>query len=327
MLRVLALLALAGLAGCDRGAPRSSDEPAPSSATTRSGGLTFRNWSVDPPVQTPSDVGPQRIVSAAPSVTETLFALGLSERVVGRTRYCTHPPAVAEIPSIGALVDLNTERLRALRPDLVLVAGQSRLISERLDHADMRYASAPDVTLDDLFTMFDMFGEVAGARAAADVLARGVRDELDRVTARFTGAPSRRVLLLIGVLSDPPTPPFVAGPGSFYDDLLRRAGHRNAVQVGLFGAISFEAIHAADPDVIIELDPDGAARPKGAADALRVWRQLPRIRAVSEGRVHVLTGGQHYLLGPRIAQTYAALCAAITSDDNRGDEVEPSGDE
>jgi ABC-type Fe3+-hydroxamate transport system substrate-binding protein len=83
-----------------------------------------------------------------------------------------------------------------------------------------------------------------------------------------------------------------------------------------FAPLSLEFIARSDPDVIIELDPDGRQRPHGDADALRVWAKVGPLRAVGAGRVHVLTGSQHYVLGPRIALTYHALCRAIAGKDH-----------
>ncbi|HEX2066946.1 MAG TPA: helical backbone metal receptor [Candidatus Thermoplasmatota archaeon] len=64
---------------------------------------------------------PARIVSLVPSHTETLYALGLASRVVGRTRFCIHPaPWVEAVPAVGGTKDARLERILALRPDLVV---------------------------------------------------------------------------------------------------------------------------------------------------------------------------------------------------------------
>lgn len=64
---------------------------------------------------------PQRIVSLVPSHTETLHALGLADRVVGRTRFCIHPkPWVDTVPAVGGTKDAKLERILELRPDLVV---------------------------------------------------------------------------------------------------------------------------------------------------------------------------------------------------------------
>ena len=64
---------------------------------------------------------PRRIVSLVPSETESLFALGLGDRVVGRTRYCEEPAGeVDAIPVVGGTKDVDPEAVLALAPDLIL---------------------------------------------------------------------------------------------------------------------------------------------------------------------------------------------------------------
>lgn len=62
-----------------------------------------------------------RVVSLVPSLTETLAGLGLADRLVGRTRFCTSSPEVlGRIPKIGGTKDPDAERIHALQPDLIL---------------------------------------------------------------------------------------------------------------------------------------------------------------------------------------------------------------
>src|SRR5258708_30671431 len=63
---------------------------------------------------------PQRIVSAAPAITETLFALGLGDRVVGVTTHCRFPEEARKKPKIGGYLRPSLEAIVALRPDLVI---------------------------------------------------------------------------------------------------------------------------------------------------------------------------------------------------------------
>ena len=64
---------------------------------------------------------PARIVSTSPSITETMFALGLGDRVVGVSTYCWFPPAVATLPKVGTFLKPDAELIARLRPDLVFV--------------------------------------------------------------------------------------------------------------------------------------------------------------------------------------------------------------
>ncbi len=323
---VIVAALLAGLSGC---------EPAPASraATRPAGGSGHEPIAGDPSADSPRatavnlpdrtraplidavevELPDLRIVSAAPNVSEICCALGLRPCLVARTRYCTHPPELADVADIGALVDVNAERLVQLQPDLIIVSGASRTMTDRLTPLGLRLESVPDTRLDDLFVAVRRIGELCHRPRSAALLIADIRAQLERVDAVWRGARPVRALLLTSTLSDPPQPPFVAGRGSFYDELLRRAGHTNvaADTAPAFGPLSLEVILKLDPDVIVELDADGSARPAGDTDARRVWSQVGPLKAVQQQRVHVLTGPQHYLLGPRIAQTYADLCRCL----------------
>jgi iron complex transport system substrate-binding protein len=316
---VLCVLAVALMAGCDRQPTTSGPVAARHNTAPARPPLQLHDWVRQPIVhESEGDDSPLRIISAAPNVTEICCALGLRLALVGRTRYCDYPPGIEQVPSIGALNDVNVEALLELRPDLILVSGTSRAQLERFALLDLRIESIPDANLTDLFAGIRLVGTWTGRARTAERLCAGIEADLAAVSAQFAGATPARVLLLTGTLSDPPRPPFVAGPGSFYDDLLTRAGHENVVagKQAAFGPLSLEFIVRADPDVIIELDPDGRQRPGGDADARRVWAEVGALHAVSTRRVHVLTGGQHYLLGPRIAFTYDALCRAIAGENH-----------
>ncbi len=311
-LSVVLLVAL--LPGCER-PPR--DPPPDDTSTPAPAGL--HDWTAQPIVDpTETDGRPLRILSTAPNVTEICAALGLAGQLIGRTRYCMYPPEVRRAPVIGDLYNLNVEVLLGLNADLVLVSGQSRAISDKLSQQGVRFETLPDSSLDDLYQSIARVGELTGRQKTATHVIDGIQAEVRLVTERFRSTPPQRVLVTIGALADPPNEAFVAGPGSFYDDLLRAASHTNiAADLGRsFSPLSLEFILRADPDVIIELVADTDQRPGDDEDAREVWRKLGRLQAVDQNRVHVLRGAEHYLLGPRIAWTYQALCEIIGDDDH-----------
>jgi iron complex transport system substrate-binding protein len=274
----------------------------------------LRDWVRDPPrADVERGHAPLRIVSTAPSTTEICCALGLRDQLVGRTRFCDYPPEIEHLPAVGDLDETNVETLVALRPDLVLVSGASRAITDRLAGLNLHVAALPDRSLADILAAIAQAGELTGRPQTARLVVDGLHAELAQTARAYSDTPPARVLILLGTLSDPPAPPFVAGPGSYFDDLLRLAGHHNAADadVPAYGPWSLETIVRSDPDVIIEIDTSGRARPGGDADARRLWQKLGPLRAVADGRVHVLTGKAHLIPGPRIALSFAALCRAI----------------
>jgi iron complex transport system substrate-binding protein len=307
-------LVCCALAGCNPPAQKSSPR------TRGQVAVKIADRVVAPKVAPGESTPPNlRIVCAAPTITEICCALGLRGQIVGRTRYCTYPPGIESVPSIGALIDVNAETLLDLKPDLVLVSGHSRSMTDRFRELNIRYEALGDATLDDIYASIRKVGDLTGrSQTAADLVAQIKRD-LEAIVAHFADVPRTRYLLLVGALSDPPTPPYVAGAGSFYGELLRSARHLNIVDFDdrPFGPLALEYIVRHDPEVILELDPEGKLRPGGDADALRVWGQIGPMRAVERKRIHVIPGPQHYLPGPRIAETlYALLDAIASSKDN-----------
>ncbi len=295
----------------------AQDASAGKGVAAKRGAVDVRDWVLEPLASPdPARDGPARIVSFAPSITEILYALGLDDRLVGRTRYCLHPPRAQQVPSVGALTNVSAETLVALEPDLVLVAGTSRLVADRIRALGLNWQSLPDDSLDDIFRSIQAVGTLTGRSQTAALLESQLRSDLDRVRSAYEDGPRRRVLIVLDALANPPMPPVVAGPGSFYDDLLQFAGHENVVAPleRAFGALSLEVIVSLDPDVIIEIVADGRRRSAGNADALRAWQTLGDLTAVREGRVRLLTGSAYFLPGPRIASTFDALCAAIADD-------------
>ena len=90
---------------------------------------------------------PQRIIALTPSLVETLFALGLGDRVAGVGSYVFWPPAAAARPRIGGLFDPNLERIVSLKPDLAVLLPSERDLATRLKPLGVDVLVVPDETL------------------------------------------------------------------------------------------------------------------------------------------------------------------------------------
>ncbi len=104
-----------------------------------------------------------------PSVTETLFALGLGDRVVGVSTYCRYPPAVLPLPKIGTYIKPDAEKIALLRPDLVIIQrgapGNWRTVCPR---CGIRYLQVKVGSLDEVYSMIHDIGAAAGVQDKAD---------------------------------------------------------------------------------------------------------------------------------------------------------------
>jgi ABC-type Fe3+-hydroxamate transport system substrate-binding protein len=285
------IFALAGLStGCG---PEASAGDAPIDVTDGAG----RSVRLEEPAR--------RIVSTVPALTDWVVALGAAERLVARTEFDAHPD-LSHLPSVGGGLDPSVEWLAAQRPDLVLAwpDAPSRSLVARLDRLGIATYTAPIQTIGDALAVATDIGRLLGAEiAAAEAVAR-VRVGLDAVEAAVAARPRPSVLFLIGL-----EPIMAAGPGTFLDELLTRAGGRNALGdlPILWPNLSLEEVVRRAPDVIIV----GSA---GPADPLRTLRSRPGwrdVRAVQDGRVHGVDPDVINRPGPHLHDAAAQLARLV----------------
>jgi iron complex transport system substrate-binding protein len=244
---------------------------------------------------------PTRIVSLVPATTEILFAIGTGDRVAGVGSYDRFPPEVEALPKVGGLIDPDTERILALRPDLVITYATQTELQQQLDRAGVAFFSYRHRALPDVIETVRMLGARVGAKEPAEALASRMERELAEVRDSVEGRPRPSVLLVFG--RDPGSLRNVHASGGygFLADILEIAGGDN-----VFASIDRESVQVSTerllslrPDVIIELVYDAA----GAGSPARLpedWRALPSIPAVRAGRVHVLRGDEFVVPGPRV---------------------------
>jgi iron complex transport system substrate-binding protein len=283
------LVACALLAACSRAAQR------PASITQQD------DWQRTVALAAPA----RRIVSLAPATTELVFALGIGDRLVGRTTWCDYPEAAKRVTSVGNGIGPNVEAIAAQHPDLVLVYPSE--------------ANRPAVTqLEALGIPAAVLKQDAIAQWRGTVLfvarAAGVPERGDSLLADF----DRRLAAQRGPVTDSATrpsvfiavganPPIAIGEGSFVSELVELAGGRNAFAdiPGPSAVVSLEAIVAHHPDAVLILGPDSSR----AAIARRPgWEALPPVRGE---RVIAVDGGQFNRPSPRIPQAVAQLQASL----------------
>jgi len=255
---------------------------------------------------------PRRIVSLGPSPTETVFALGCGDRVVGVGDYATWPPEVRELPRLGGLYDPSLERLLALRPDLVLLPSPIPRLQAACRKAGVPAAIVRARSLDDVLTATREVARLLGCPRRGRDLASQISKELDAVRTRVEGLPRQRVLLQIGQAAGPGLQGLtVAGGGTFLSELAGVAGGTNvfADPDARYFQPSLETVVRSRPAVVLVFDasaPDPRAAEKLARTA---WSSL--LPAPATPRVHVLTDQLFVVPGPRIGQAAARLARVL----------------
>ena len=252
---------------------------------------------------------PQRIVSHVPSITETLFALDLGERVVGVSDYCNYPPEAGLKPSVGNYFNPSIETIIAQDPDLVITDGYSEGLIPQLESLGVTCVVIDPEDMDGILKSIELVGKVTGTEGRAREVIKSMRDRILRVTTAAEDAPQVRVFYTFATtnLSNP----WTAGPGSFADSLITMAGGENiaANAQSAWVQFSIEALCHADPEVIlVDASHGTAVMSEEALRAHPAWRELT---AVKQGRVHIIDGDLVNRSGPRIVQGLEEIAKII----------------
>jgi iron complex transport system substrate-binding protein len=270
-------------------------------------------WLATSASQQPPNQTPRRIVSLVPALTEVLFAIGAGPQVAAVSSYDEFPPEVKKLPRVGALLDPDSERILALRPDLVLLYGSQTSQETQFARAQIRTYSyrhgGVATALDTIRELGAMTGHQAdAARVVRDVLAR-----LDAVRASVRGRPRPRVLLVFERQPRTLRELYVSGGRGFLHEMLEIAGGQNVFAEVERESVqpSTETLLARAPDVIVEVHTRGMLEAREVIDEQNVWSSLSSIPAVKNKRIHILTGDYLVVPGPRLAQATEAFARAI----------------
>lgn len=256
-----------------------------------------------PRIATPT--GARRIASLAPSVTETLFAIGVGAEVVGVSQYCDYPPQARRLPKIGSFLTPNIEAIVALRPTLVIGLPTSSDLREirALQAMGIATLMVNDSSVAAIEASVENIGDAVGQPQAARDLVAQIRSRISAIEDRLARVQPRRVLMVVG------HQPLVAvGPGTYLDGLLTLAHARNiaAFSKQSWPRLSLEFIVAIRPEVILDgqmgTDPEAPAQ---------FWARYQSIPAVRDQHVFGYPDDPTLHPGPRVPQTLALLARLI----------------
>ena len=256
---------------------------------------------------------PARIVSVGGAVTETLYALGLGDRVLAADTTSMFPAAARALPKVGYLRQLSAEGVLGMRPDLILLgegagpaAAVEQIKSADLDVVDVETPWTPDGVV----TLISTVGAAAGDAAQADILAQTVRTQFSELADAIPTTDTPSVLLLMAAGTGPL---LGAGTNTAAEAVITMAGGRVALpNLRGYKPLSLEPVLAADPDFI--LMPSHVVTALGGEDALAEIDVIAKTTAGQQGRI--IIADSLYLLGfgPRTPQAIADLAQIFHPD-------------
>lgn len=241
---------------------------------------------------------PEVVVSLTPATTETLFALGVGDRIAGKGEdVFLFPPEAAEIPDVARFDGVDVERIVALEPDVVFAGGNFFTPPDAI--ARLRELGIPVVvtyaaTVEDVYRDIELIGDAVGRGVEARAINDRIRDEFEAVAAAVADAPRPRVFYELdatGAIYGPADDSFIAEMIEIAGGEPITTGSREAFEIPL------ERLIEADPELILLADAPYGVTPEQVA-ARPGWNVMTAVR--TEGAIRPIDDQTITRPGPRL---------------------------
>jgi iron complex transport system substrate-binding protein len=248
-----------------------------------------------------------RIVSLAPSLTETSYEVGGGDVLVGATRFATFPEAAAKLPKVGTYVALDIEKIVSLRPQLCLAIrdGNPKASVERLESLGIPVYVFDPKSLEDIVDTVTRLGDIYRTEAKTAALVSGYRQRLNRVAQQLEKSKDRpRVFFQIDA-----QPIISAGADTFLNQLLIRSGSVNLAgdRTG-YPRYSWEELFGLMPEVVLLASMGGGYSDQELRARWEVWTQIP---AVKNQRLYVVEADLFDRPSPRLIDALEHLVSLL----------------
>jgi iron complex transport system substrate-binding protein len=263
---------------------------------------------------------PQRIISLAPSITETLFAINAGSQVVAVTDYCDYPSEVTSLPSIGGHLDTHVEAIITQQPDLVVLPIQRTELAQQLHAFGIATVLIDNHSVETIIDSILILGEVTGHHEEAIALSQQIQTEIEHYQSLSASLPVTSAVVVLahyttGIRLDEF---YISGQQDIYNQLLEIVSGKNAYEDTTISVpkISQEGLLAMNPDVIIDIFPEADDHPFSMHTVSEQWQQLSHLSAVQNNRVHLIEADYATIPGPRIFQLLPAFAQALHPEHN-----------
>ena len=253
---------------------------------------------------------PTRIVALAPSITEILFALKLSDRLVGATQFSDYPAPARSLPKVGSYVHLNVEKIVALNPDLCIAVKDGNPITaiSKLEGMGIPVYAVDPRNLKAVMETMEELGRLLDVIERSTAIVRHMRTRIDHIEQCIAGASHRpTVFFQIGV-----SPIVSVGTTTFLHELIVMAGGINLSQGKTpYPRFSKEEVIVLRPEVIIITS---MARHAVFEEVKRNWQQWDAMPAVKNNRIYLVDSDVLDRPSPRLVDGLEILTRLIHPD-------------
>jgi iron complex transport system substrate-binding protein len=239
---------------------------------------------------------PQRIISLAPGITETLYALGLDNKIAGVTTFCNWPAAARTKTHIGGFTNPSIEKIVSLKPDLIIATadGNRKDTVQQLDRLGFPvYVTSPS-TINGFLKSIIHIGEITNRERNAEKLVERLQNKLNNITSQIGRKKKPRVFFQLGL-----EPVFTVGRGTLINEMIERAGGINVAcsDSAKYPRYSAEGITGTSPEIIIFAP---MVNDKNFAAVKRFWQKFGNLPAVKNNKIYPIDADLINRASPRI---------------------------
>jgi iron complex transport system substrate-binding protein len=257
---------------------------------------------------------PRRVLALAPSLTEMIFSLQAEDRLVGATRYSNFPEAAKKIPRVGSYVQLDLEKIVAIKPDLCIAIkdGNPRRTADAIKALGIPVFAIDPRSIEQIMDAFLLLGEILGASKRAEELVADMEHRLSLVKEKVAASKIRP-----GVFFQIAEVPIIsAGKDSYIDRLITLAGGRNlAGNMTGYPRYSWENIMLLQPEVVLISSMAGGKSPELLKAS---WLRWPEIPAVRNNRLYVVNADLFNRPTARLISGLEILAEILHPEDSGG---------
>ena len=239
---------------------------------------------------------PQRLVSLAPGITETLYALGLGDKIAGVTTFCDWPAAVRKKTRIGGFTNPSVEKIVSLRPDLILATadGNRKDTITQLERLGLPVYVINPLNTNGVLKSILHIGEITNRGAVAGKLVATLQNKLDNISHQIRRKSKPRVFFQLGL-----EPIVTAGRGTLINEVIERAGGVNVAgrDMANYPRYSAEGIIGAAPEIIIFAP---MVNDNEFAAVKRFWQKFKDVPAVKNNKIYPIDADLINRASPRI---------------------------
>lgn len=246
-----------------------------------------------------------KIISAAPNITEIVFAINAQSLLVGRTSFCNYPDEVKQISVVGDLLSLNFEKIVQLQPDLIFmtVEGNTKETYDKLNSLGVQIYVTNPRDINGIFNSIRNIAEVLDRKDTAENLIKSFKDRLEKI--HNLNLKKQSAMFVVSL-----APLMVAGPNTFINDLMKKVNLENISpnSISAYPILSREEVLRKNPDWIIL--PEGYSM-KEILENYPEWKNLS---AIKKGKVIFVNPDLFFRPGPRFIEAVEFLVSKVSEE-------------